>query len=120
MSTKELVMGTGSHEELLGVYREGADGTSATDPKVANKWQRKMHECYKKLRETPLGREGIIGLMKDPSPHVRCWAGAHSLQWEPNEAKSTLEALWKSGGPCSFDAEITLEEFSKGNLSFDY
>jgi hypothetical protein len=109
-----------SVENLLTTYRDGAEGTSVPDAKVANKSQRKMHACYKQLRETPEGREGIMALMKDSSPHVRCWAAAHSLQWEPIEAQRTLQALQESGGPCSFDAEITLEQFGKGALSFDY
>jgi hypothetical protein len=113
-------MATESVQELLALYRQGADGTSASDPKVANNWQRKMHACYKKLRETPEGRAALMALMADPSPHVRCWAGAHSLQWDANRAKATLVDLRESQGPCSFTAEITLEEFAKGKLSFDY
>src|SRR5437879_4915630 len=113
-------METGSVESLLALYREGANGTSASDPKIANRWQRKMHDAYKKLREAPEGRAGITVLMKDSSPHVRCWAAAHSLEWEATKAKDTLQALRESGGPCSFDAEMTLEAFSDGRLSFDY
>lgn len=109
-----------SVEDLLVAYREGAEGTSAPNPKIANKWQRKMHACYIKLCGTPDGRAGITALMKDPSPHVRCWAGSHSLQWDTNQAQKTLEALRESKGPCSSDAEITLEEFNKERLSFDY
>jgi Domain of unknown function (DUF2019) len=109
-----------SVDDLLATYREGAEGTSAPNPKIANKWQRKMHGCYKRLRETPEGRAGITVLMKDSSPQVRCWAAAHSLQWEPIEAQRTLQALRESGGPCSFDAEMTLQQFSNGALSFEY
>jgi hypothetical protein len=107
-------------EDLLITYRKGAEGTSSSDPKVANRWQRKMHGAYKMLRETPEGRAAIIGLMDDPNPHVKCWASAHSLQWEPVAAKRSLEELRVAKGPCSFTAEITLEEFGKGRLSFDY
>jgi hypothetical protein len=113
-------MATESVNELLAVYRDGAEGTSSSDPRLANKWQRKMHGCYKRLRETPQGRAGITALMGDSSPHIRCWAAAHSLEWELERAKSTLDSLRDSGGPCSIDAEMTLKEFSKGGLSFDY
>jgi hypothetical protein len=113
-------MATESFEDLLATYRNGAEGTSAPNPKVANKSQRKMHASYKRLRETPEGRAAIMTLMKDSSPHVRCWAAAHSLQWEPVEAHRTLQALQESGGPCSLDAEMTLQQFGKGALSFDY
>jgi hypothetical protein len=106
--------------DLIAAYREGADGTSVSNPRVANRWQRKMHASYKRLRETAEGREAIIQLVRDPSRHVRCWAGAHSLQWRPVEARRTLEELRDSTGPCSFDAKITLEEFDAGRLTFDY
>jgi hypothetical protein len=107
-------------DDLLAGYREGAEGTSASDPKVANRWQRKMHACYKQLRESPEGRAAIVSCLDDPSPHVRCWAGAHCLQWELSNAKFTLERLRDSKGPCAFTAEITLEQHRKGKLSFDY
>lgn len=109
-----------SVKDLLTSYREAAEGTSAPEPKIANKCQRKLHACYKRLRETPEGRTGIILLMKDSSPYIRCWAAAHSLQWESLEAQKTLEELQKSCGPCAFDAEMTLQQFHNGSLSFEY
>jgi hypothetical protein len=117
---KVLIMDTASLESLLAMYRESAEGTSAPDPKTANRSQREMHAAYKKLRATPEGRAGIAALMHDSSPHVRCWAAAHSLGWEATEAKGTLQALRESGGPCSFDAEMTLVAFNDGRLSFEY
>ena len=58
--------------------------------------------------------------MSDTSPHVRCWAAAHSLQWDAPKSRHTLERLRDAGGPCSFDAEMVLAEYEKGTLSFDY
>jgi hypothetical protein len=115
-----LNMETASVDRLLALYRESAEGTSAPDPKAANRCQREMHAVYKKLRVTPEGRAGITALMNDSSPHVRCWAAAHSLGWNVTDAISTLRALRENGGPCSFDAEMTLEAFNDGRLSFEY
>lgn len=109
-----------STEGLLTLYREQAEGTSSPNPTIANRSQRSMHAAYKKLRETPEGRAGIAVLMRHASPQVRCWAAAHCLGWEIAEAKRTLESLRESRGPCSFDAEMTLEAFRNGCLSFDY
>lgn len=102
-------------------YRKGAVGTAdISDPEKANKCQAQMHACYKILRETDAGRESIVALMSDVEPSVRCWAAAHSLQWRPQLARRVLEALRDSQGPYSFSAEMTLEEYDKGRLTFDY
>jgi hypothetical protein len=106
--------------ELSERYREAAAGTGASDAATANMWHDVMHSCYKKLCTTTAGRAAIIALMSDVLPHVRCWAASHSLEWEPEIARTTLEALRDSGGACSFDAEMVLKEYAKGHLSFDY
>ena len=112
-------MDTANIEEILKLYRTAAERTSDSDPEKANMWQRKMHSYYKVLRSTREGRESIVSLLSDPSPHVRVWAAAHALQWAPEVSKSTLQAMRDGGGPCSFDAKMTLKEFEKGRLSFD-
>jgi len=107
--------------ELVERYRQGAIGNDdISDPKKANKSHAQLHECYKILRESNEGRQVIINLMSDPEPSVRCWAAAHSLQWKLDVARGVLEALRDSRGPCSFDAEMTLQEYDKGRLTFDY
>lgn len=107
--------------ELLVRYRQTADRADVlSDPKEQNKAADQLHACYKKLRESEEGRNGLIALMEDSSPHVRCWAAAHSLQWVPERARRILEALRDEDVfPYSFDAKMTLEEFEKGSLTFD-
>lgn len=107
-------------DELLKEYRLAAEGTSNPDPDEANKYYDKIHPIYKKLRETKDGRDGITALISDPSPHVRIAAAAHSLSWAPEIARKALEELRDSKGPRSFEAEMTLKEYEKGTLSFDY
>jgi hypothetical protein len=107
--------------ELLAKYSEAAAGTAETTPNIQNKWADILHECYKSLCKSEEGRRGIIVLMNDGNPNVRLWAASHSLQWTPEAASKVLENLRDAVGfPCSFNAEITLEEFQKGSLSFDY
>lgn len=106
--------------ELVSGYKQAAEGTSNPDSKQANKSHDVMHIYYKRLRQTEAGRTGIVGLLNDESPHVRCWAAAHSLAWATDEAIATLRALRDAKGPCSFDAEMTLGEFQKGRLNFEY
>ncbi len=105
---------------LIAEYRDAADKTSNTNPTLANAQHHRMHACYKRLKETAEGRDGIAALMEDTSPHVRCWAAAHSLAWARDRACRALMQIRDSKGPCSFDAEITLEQYNKGTLSFDY
>lgn len=108
--------------QLLGQFRDAADRAGdLADPKEQNKAARKVQVCYKRLCTSEKGRTGIIGLMSDPSPHIRLCAAARSLQWVPDKARVVLEALrGENVFPYSFDAEMTLEEFDNGRLSFDY
>ncbi len=90
--------------------------------KKANKGAKQVHACYKMLRETEEGRQAVISLMNDNDPSVRSCAAAHSLQWTPQRARAVLEAVITSNVPwqISFSAEMTLEEYDKGRLTFDY
>jgi hypothetical protein len=107
-------------DELIERYRRAAVGHADPNPKKANKWHDELHVCYKALRETEEGRQSIISLMNDVERSVRCWAAAHSLQWEPDRARRVLEDLRDSSGPYSLSAEMTLAEYDKGRLTFDY
>ena len=107
--------------ELLARYRAAAMGTDDSDTKRQHRCADTVHACYKALRQTEDGRKGLAGLMSDPSPSVRVWAASHSLAWAPATARATLESIRTSGVfPHAFDADITLEEFDKGTLSFDH
>ena len=101
-------------------YRRSAAGTGAATPDSANRCHDAMHEAYKQLRGTQSGRDAILALINDPSPHVRRWAASHSLAWAPQAARKALEELVRADGPCAFTARITLEEFDAGRLSFEY
>jgi hypothetical protein len=108
-------------QDLLARYRAAASGTTDENSEQQNKSADRVHACYKSLRETPEGREGIIALISDPNPQVQLWAASHSLAWSPDAARPVLERLRDSGEfPTSFTAEMTLAEFDKGALSFDY
>jgi len=113
---------TDNVKDLLAHYRQAAENTSEPmkNPREHNKWADKLHACYKELRKSAEGRAGIVDLIGDPNPHVRAWAAAHSLMWAPDVARPALEAERDAGGLLGFEAEIVLDEFDKGELSFDH
>src|SRR5437867_3005391 len=91
--------------ELLTNYRAATAGMADGNPEIANKWHDKGHRYYKQLRETEEGKAGIIALMSDLDPHVRCGAAAHSLAWSEAKARAVLEEIRDSNGACSLDAK---------------
>jgi hypothetical protein len=107
---------------LLEAFRTAAlAAANLSNAAAQNKASRRVQEIYKELRTTEEGRKAIISLIVDPSPEVRLPAAARCLQWVPAKARSVLEALRDDEiFPYSFDAEMALEEFEKGNLSFEY
>ena len=109
--------------EILSGYRQAAAGAREKEPNKHNEWHMKCHTHYKCLRQTEAGKRGIAALLDDDDPYVRCRAAAHCLQWAPDVARPVLEKLrddntveWQ----CAFDAEMVLQEYDKGRLSFDY
>ena len=117
----ETIMNTDTRS-LMSEYRRAALASDElVDAPRQNRSADTVHACYKLLRGTEEGRIALIELMSDPSPHVRAWAAAHSLEWSPVIAKKVLETLRDEDVfPYSFDAKMTLQEFEKGTLSFDY
>lgn len=107
-------------DELLSIYRQAAGQQAIGSARITNRWHSKLHECYKLLRGNEAGREGITLLMSDAVPHVRLWAASHSLAWEPELARETLEEIRDSDSPSSVDAKWTLKMYAAGQLSFDY
>ncbi len=117
-----VVMDRGTEvKEVAERYRRAAEEAGdLSDPREQNAWADEVHHCYKLLRATEEGRAAIMVLMSDPSPHVRVWAAAHSLAWDPERARSVLEKLRDSKGPEAFTARWTLRQYEKGKLSFEY
>lgn len=108
-------------EAIDGFRAEAIKAGDLANPKAQNKAARKMQAWYRILCATEDGKAGLISLMSDCDAGVRLSAAARCLQWVPDQAESVLEALRRmSVFPISFDAEMTLEEYRKERLSFDY
>jgi Domain of unknown function (DUF2019) len=109
-------------DELVVLYRDAGrihgEATMSGDNKVGNPKAVLIADVYRELRRR--GTESVLAvLLDDPDPGVRAWAGAHALEFAPDEGEPVLEALEAGGyGPISFSAEMTLEVWRDGELRF--
>jgi hypothetical protein len=110
-------------DDMLRQFREAAityAEFACRDPKKANAASAVVQECYKILKLSKEGRDGLISLMSDADAGVRCTAAARSLAWDPERARRILEEVRDADGPGAFEAKWTLIEYDKGRLTFDY
>jgi hypothetical protein len=89
------------------------------NPKLANKYAKKIINCYLQLRE--LGKiSELSSLLNSENENVRLWAATHTLRTNEAEAKRILHDLAGKSGLNAFSAEMTLSEWEKGNLKLTY
>ena len=86
--------------------------------KEANKQYDLLASVFREIRLR--GKEAedmLLGLLRHNEDAVKGWAASHALRFAPNDAEAVLVKLSESGKmPWSFDAEMTLKEWRKGNL----
>ena len=93
------------------------EATNKGDHKKANKCYEKLIEAYLQIRNS--GENWIdefIELLLHENDSVKCWSATHLLKYREQEAIKTLKELNTGKGITSFDAEMVLEEWKKGNL----
>lgn len=91
------------------------------DATNANPLFDQLHATYKRLRDTPAGREAIATLMDDEIVAVRMSAAAHSLSWHSARAIKVLEQIERDGhGLYGITAKYTLKSFREGKLNLDW
>jgi Domain of unknown function (DUF2019) len=91
----------------------------ALNPKLANKYAKKIINCYLQLKE--LGKTNELSkLLKSENENVRVWAATHTLPTNEVEAKQVLHELAAKPGLNAFSAEMTLRQWEKGNLKLTY
>ncbi len=95
--------------------------TERGDYRVGNKQYDLLVSLHKELkRRGGEGRAAILSLMRSADIGVRLWAATFALRFAPEQAALVLEEIAR--GPRSttrFTAEVTLEEWRKGNLKLD-
>ncbi len=73
--------------------------------------------AYRELRDRgSQAQNASLTLLDHPDPPVRGWAGAHALEFSPEDGGRALTDLVAAGGLAGFNAEMTLKTRRKGNL----
>lgn len=110
-------------DELISTYvtaaiahgRASEDG----DHETANAEHDRLVGAYRRLRALgPDAQRALLALLDHADPAVRSWAGAHALEFVPQEGERTLTELVAEGGIPGFNAEMTLDTWRDGNLRF--
>lgn len=97
---------------LKGAYSELGDS------KNANKQYKKVHETYLFFKNKNR-LDVLLELLNHDNPYVRLGASTYTLQIDPQRAEKTLEELLGvRRGLLGFEAQMTLQEWRKGNLKF--
>jgi hypothetical protein len=110
-----------SLDEVVSRYVEAAaahhDATVTGDFERGNPQHDIVASAYRELRRR--GSEKVLlPLLEHANPGVRAWAGAHALEFAPDEGERVLEALTEEPGIEGFNAEMTLQTWREGTLKF--
>jgi hypothetical protein len=107
-------------DELVARYAEAArrhgEATDEAGP-PANPEADEISSIYRELRrrhKEPV----LLALLDSEDAGVRAWAGAHALEFAPDQAEPVLSQLAEEDGLVAFGAKITLLEWRAGRLQF--
>ena len=86
----------------------------------ANKQADIVAKVYRQLRARgPEAQLGLLGLLEDPDPSVRCWAATHALEFAPERGEPVLRQLARGNpGFVRADASASLQVWREGKLRF--
>ena len=108
-------------DELVRRYAEAASAhqkaSERGDHKSANPEHDVVAAVYRELRRRG-EREALLPLLAHAESAVRAWAGAHALEFAPEEGERVLEEVAAEPGLVGFDAKMTLQTWHEGNLRF--
>jgi hypothetical protein len=86
----------------------------------ANRSYHRILDAFARLKEHgDAGRDALIPLLSHEAVPVRLWAAAILLRYRTGLAKAALKQLTLQQDLAGFEAEMTLTEWSKGNMDLD-
>jgi hypothetical protein len=94
--------------------------TEAGDHTAANLAYDALAEVYRQLRRRGAdAQRALIPLLEHPDVGVRAWAGAHALEFSPEQGERVLMRLAEiPRSLISLSAEMTLRQWHDGKLRF--
>jgi hypothetical protein len=111
----ELVRG---YEQLA---REHGEAIASANARAANRLFDRIMIIYQELRRRgPVAQTLLLPLLNSEDMSVRYWAATHALDFAPALGERALESIIRGPkGLIRFNAEMTLEQWHKGLLSFE-
>lgn len=109
-----------STDELVAQYADAASvhgEATVTGSHPANDEADLIAAVYRELRRRG-SESALLVLLESREEGVRGWAGAHALEFAPEQGEPVLAELAESPGLHGFDAQITLREWRAGRLTF--
>lgn len=108
---------------LIARYRTAAAAhgaaTESGDYRTANRNHDLLAQIYSELRiRGAEAQHQLLTFLDDIDPHVRAWAAAHALEFAAQRGEQVLRRLAADRGVVGLNAEMTLQEWSKGSLHF--
>jgi hypothetical protein len=99
-------------EELVTLYERAATehgrGRLQGTPKETNRAADTIAAIYRELRgRGDQSRQEILPPLLSDNPSVRGWAGAHALEFAPEQGRAILEDLAEEKGLIAFSAKMT-------------
>jgi len=112
-----------SVDELVSAYAEAAAihgrASGEGDHRLANEQHDVVTDVYRELRvRGHEAQRALLALLDHPDRSVRSWAGAHALEFAPDDGERTLTELAAGSDLVGFNAEMTLESWRQGTLQF--
>lgn len=116
-------LGKASIAELIDIFVGSAvaHGTSTLtgDTKANHRSYDVITNIIRELRGRGIAyRPALLSLLDHPDQSVATWAAFHVLEFDPVKGETALERIAKTDGILAFNAEMTLSEWRKGNLTF--
>ncbi|WP_055666125.1 hypothetical protein [Desnuesiella massiliensis] len=103
-------------EEYINASIKHGKCTEDGDYKLANKQYIIIEKSITELKLMEKGIDELENLLEHQSDYVKLWSARYLLLDKEVKAKQTLLSLTKKPGFLGFTAQITLDEWSKGNI----